>query len=221
MVVDRGYNECLLQLLNASFQPFYCFNYSKVPPLKQGIFSGQSLRKEITDVYPPPPLCLCSFPQVTLILLKLGHVWNLYFLKFVTYFLVVCMPCIFNKPFELTLGGLHSRTSKGLLSPLSLLPPSLHCILPPFHLPFPAFTIWTPSSDDSSPQRWEPREGWRQRLAVVVGFTHSIKINRIKYGTLQIKSSFHPVEANLLSILRTLPKKQAKHTRHTLGLFIS
>lgn len=223
MVVDRGYNECLLQPLNASFQPFYCFNYSKVPPLlKQGIFSGQSLRKEITDVYFPPSLSV-FFPSSHVDSFEVGACMeslDLYFLKFITYFLVVCMPCIFNKPFELTLGGLQQRTSKGLLSPLSLLPLSLHCILPPFHLPFPAFTIWTPSSDDSSPQRWEPREGWRQTLAVV-GFTHLIKINRIKYGTLQIKSSFHPVKANLLAILRTLPKIKQKHFLHTLRLFIS
>lgn len=141
---------------------------------------------------------------------------DLYFLKFITYFLVVCMSCIFNKPFELTLGGLQQRTSKGLLSPsLSLLPPSLHCILPAFHLSFPAFSIWTPSSDDSSPHRREPREGWRQRLALVVGFTHLIKINRIKCGTLQIKSSFHPFEAKLLATLHTLPKKtKQKHPPH-------
>lgn len=177
---------------------------------------------------------MCIFPPSLSVFFPSSHVdsfevgacmesLDLYFLKFITYFLVVCMSCIFNKPFELTLGGLQQRTSKGLLSPsLSLLPPSLHRILPPFHLPFPAFAIWTPSSDDSSPHWWEPREGWRQRLAAVVGFTHLIEINCIKYGMLQIKSSFHPVEANLLAILRTLPKNKQKHPpTHTLGLFIS
>lgn len=99
MVVDRGHNECLLQLLNASFQPFYCFNYCTIPTpfLKQGIFSGQSQRKEITDFF---------FPLSHIDSFEVGACMeslDLYFLKSITYFLVVCMSCIFNKPFELTL----------------------------------------------------------------------------------------------------------------------
>lgn len=97
---------------------------------------------------------------------------DLYFLKFITYFLVVCMSCIFNKPFELTLWVLQQRTSKGPLSPsLSLFSSSLHCILQPFHLAFPTFSVWTPSSDDFSPQLWEKCEERSQRLTV--GWFHS------------------------------------------------
>lgn len=122
------------------------------PPLKQGMFSGHSQRKEITDVYFFPfPLSHIDSFEVGACMESL----DLYFLKSITYFLVVCMSCIFNKPFELTLWVLQQRTSKGPLSPLSFFSSSLHLILLPLHLAFPAFTVWTSSSDYSSPQLWE------------------------------------------------------------------
>lgn len=108
---------------------------------------------------------------------------DLYFFKSITYFLVVCMSCIFNKPFELTLSGLLQRTSKGPLSPLSLFSCSLHLILLPYHLAFPAFAVWTPSSDDFSPQLWEKCEGRRQRPKVVVGLYLLYHIYHTKYDT--------------------------------------
>lgn len=115
-----------------------------LPLLKRRILSRQSQRKEITDVY----FFFSSsvfFPSSHIDSLEVGACMeslDLYFLRFITYFLVVCMSCIFNKPFELTLGGLQQRTSKGSLSPsLPLFSSSLHHILCPFHLLFPALTI--------------------------------------------------------------------------------
>lgn len=143
MVVDRGHNECLLQPLNASFQPFYCFNYCTPPKKKkkQGILSGQSQRNHWCVFFFFPISRIDSFEVGACI-----ESLDLYFVKSITYFLVVCMSCIFNKPFELTLrvAAENIKRITFFSLPLFFFSPS-HSFA--FSSRFPCFH-WTPSSDN-------------------------------------------------------------------------
>lgn len=132
MVIDRGHIECLLQLRNALFQQFYCFHYctihSRPPSWNKGYLASNLKEKKSL-------MCIFSLPLSHIDSFEVGACMeslDLYFLKSITYILVVCMSCIFNKPFELTLWVLQQRTSKGPLSLLFLFFSSIHLILLPF-----------------------------------------------------------------------------------------
>lgn len=134
-------NVCLNFSWNPNnFYPFHSIHrhsFSHVCPTLRYrvIISLQSQSQEIIDMY-------FFSPSLYFLLFKSSWFFevgvcmkslDLYFFKFITYFPVVCMSCIFNKPFELTLWCVIAENIKGISVSVSFSrSPSL--ILSPFHL---------------------------------------------------------------------------------------
>lgn len=145
--IDRGHmNVCfhIASILNPSLQRIHWFNSNSVQPTSWHgrIISPQSWRekKSLICIFSySPPLESSWFFEVRACIKSL----DLYFLKFITYFLVVCMSCIFNKPFELTVMCCRREHQRDL----SLcLPFSLSRSLA-FSSRLPPFTVWAVSSE--------------------------------------------------------------------------